>query len=129
MLGAIFAGIIFALVLVFFGRFLKRRFSILFAVVPLGVFLYFLQYINPISNGKTIIQNISWLPSFGVNLNFTLDGLSLIFALLISGIGFLVFAYASEYLKGHEYLDRFYGYLGLFMAAMLGLVLSDNIVT
>lgn len=129
MLGAILAGTLFALVLVFLGKFLKRRFSVLFAVVPLGVFLYFLQYITPISNGKTIIQNISWLPSFGVNLNFTLDGLSLIFALLISGIGFLVFAYASEYLKGHAYLDRFYGYLGLFMSAMLGVVLADNVVT
>src|SRR5690554_774539 len=106
MLGAILAGSLFALVLIFFGRFLKQRFSVLFAIVPLGVFLYFLQYIKPISNGKAIVQDISWLPSFGVNLNFTLDGLSLIFALLISGIGFLVFVYASEYLKGHAYLDR-----------------------
>src|SRR5690606_29250261 len=54
---------------------------------------------------------------------------SLIFALMISGIGFLVFIYASAYLKGDRYLDRFFGYLGLFMAAMLGVVLSDNVIT
>ncbi len=129
MLGAILSGIVFALILVFFGRFLKRRFSVWFAAVPLGIFLYFLQYIDPISQGKIVTQNITWLPTFGVNLDFTLDGLSLIFTLLISGIGFLVFAYASEYLKGNAYLDRFYGYLGLFMSAMLGVVLSDNLIT
>lgn len=129
MLGAILTGVIFALVLVFFGRFLKRRLAILFAAVPLGLFLYFSQYIKPIANGDIITQSVSWLPSFGINLDFTLDGLSLMFSLLITGIGFLVFLYASEYLKGHQYLDRFYGYLGLFMAAMLGVVLSDNVVT
>lgn len=129
MLGAILTGVVFALVLVFFGKFLKRRLSILFAAVPLGIFLYFSQYIKPIANGDTIVQSVSWLPSFGINLDFTLDGLSLMFSLLISGIGFLVFLYASEYLKGHKYLDRFYGYLGLFMAAMLGVVLSDNVIT
>src|SRR5690606_31222431 len=53
-------------------------------------------------------------------------GLSLLFALLITGIGTLVFLYASNYLKGHAYLDRFYAYLSLFMASMLGMVLSDN---
>ncbi len=129
MLGAILTGVVFALVLVFFGKFLKQRLSILFAAVPLGIFLYFSQYIKPIANGDTIVQSVSWLPSFGINLDFTLDGLSLMFSLLISGIGFLVFLYASEYLKGHKYLDRFYGYLGLFMAAMLGVVLSDNVIT
>jgi multicomponent Na+:H+ antiporter subunit A len=63
-----------------------------------------------------------------LNFDFHLDGLSLLFSLLITGIGTLVFAYASNYVKGHPYLDRFYAYLCLFMAAMLGLVLSDNIL-
>src|SRR5690606_21078161 len=48
---------------------------------------------------------------------------------MITGIGFLVFLYTSNYLKGHKYLDRFYGYLSMFMAAMLGLVLSDNMIS
>lgn len=69
-----------------------------------------------------------WIPSLGLNLDFKLDGLSLLFVLLITGIGTLVFIYASSYLKGHPYLDRFFGYLMLFMAAMLGLVLSDNLL-
>jgi multicomponent Na+:H+ antiporter subunit A len=64
----------------------------------------------------------------GIDLNFKLDGLSLLFSLLITGIGTLVFAYASYYLKGHRYLDRFYCYLSLFMASMMGLGLSDNVM-
>jgi multicomponent Na+:H+ antiporter subunit A len=65
----------------------------------------------------------------GINFDFYLDGLAMIFCLLITGIGFLIFIYASSYLKGHVYLDRFFGYLSLFMGSMLGLVLSDNLFT
>lgn len=61
-------------------------------------------------------------------MDFKLDGLSLLFGLMITGIGTLVFFYTSYYLKGDKYLDRFYGYLTMFMAAMLGLVLSDNLI-
>jgi multicomponent Na+:H+ antiporter subunit A len=64
-----------------------------------------------------------------INLNFFVDGLSLLFALMITGIGALVFLYTSSYMKRDAYLDRFYGYLCLFMGAMLGMVLSDNIFT
>lgn len=64
----------------------------------------------------------------GINLDFRADGLSLLFSLLITGIGALVFFYASSYLKDHPYLDRFYCYLCIFMASMLGVVLSDNII-
>src|SRR5690606_30185113 len=67
-------------------------------------------------------------PAMGIDLSFRLDGLSLMFVLLITGIGTLVFLYAAPYLKGHRYLDRFYAYLCMFMAAMLGLVLSDNVL-
>src|SRR5690606_1426731 len=61
--------------------------------------------------------------------DFKLDGLSLLFSLMITGIGTLIYIYTSSYLRGHPYLNRFYTYLGLFMGAMLGLVLSDNIIT
>jgi multicomponent Na+:H+ antiporter subunit A len=70
-----------------------------------------------------------WVPSLGVGFDFRLDGLSMLFSLLITGIGTLVFWYASAYLKGHAYLDRFFGYLSMFMGAMLGLVLSDNVIS
>ena len=129
MLTAILTGFIFSLFLVVAGKFIKRKAAIFSALIPLGLFVYFLQFTKQISSGEIIHKTYEWVPSLGVNLGFTLDGISLIFALMITGIGFLVFAYTAAYLKGHEYLDRFYGYLGIFMAAMLGVVLSDNIIS
>jgi len=61
-------------------------------------------------------------------LSWRLDGLSLLFALLISGIGALVVVYSSAYLQDHRDLGRFYLYLLAFMSSMLGLVLSDNLI-
>ncbi|WP_121665893.1 putative monovalent cation/H+ antiporter subunit A [Mesonia aquimarina] len=129
MLTAILTGFSFSVLLIFLGRFVKGKFSLLPSLLPLGLFIYFAQFIGEISQGKTIVRNYEWIPSFGVNLSFTLDGLSLLFSLMITGIGFLVFAYTSAYLKTHKFLDRFYGYLSAFMAAMLGLVLSDNVIS
>lgn len=129
MLTAILSGFLFSFFLVFAGKFFKGKLAVLSALVPLGLFIYFASFIKRISQGEVITRNYEWVPSFGVNLSFNLDGLSLLFSLLITGIGFLVFAYTAEYLKGHKYLDRFYGYLGMFMGAMLGLVLSDNLLS
>ena len=101
----------------------------LFALLPLALTLYFASLIGPVANGEIIPVSYAWVPSFGVNLSFYVDGLSLVFALLISGMGTLVVIYAGGYLAGHPQLGRFYLYLLLFMTAMLGLVLSGNIIT
>ncbi len=129
MLAAVLTGFLLSIFLVFAGKYFKGKLAVLSALVPLGLFLYFLSFINRVSSGEIITQSVEWVPALGLNLDFTLDGLSLLFTLLITGIGFLVFAYTAAYLKGHEYLDRFYGYLGMFMGAMLGLVLSDNLLS
>ncbi|SOC79094.1 multisubunit sodium/proton antiporter, MrpA subunit [Salinimicrobium sediminis] len=129
MLTAILSGFVFSIFLVFAGKFLKGKLAVLSALVPLALFVYFLSFLPQVAAGEVIRQEIAWVPSLGLDLNFSLDGLSLLFSLLITGIGFLVFAYTAEYLKNHDYLDRFYGYLGMFMGAMLGLVLSDNLLS
>jgi multicomponent Na+:H+ antiporter subunit A len=129
MLVAILLGFLFSMLIPVAGKFFKGKFAIVSALVPLVLFAYFAQYIPQVSGGDLLVHSYSWVPAFGVNLDFTLDGLSLLFSLMITGIGFLVFVYTASYLKGHEYLDRFYGYLGMFMAAMLGLVLSDNLIS
>jgi multicomponent Na+:H+ antiporter subunit A len=72
---------------------------------------------------------IAWAPSLGLTLSFHLDGLGLLFALLISGIGTLVVLYASAYLQDHPRAGRFYASLFAFMGSMLGVALSDNILT
>jgi len=93
--------------------------------VPAAIFIYFAQMIG--RNFHVIDQQIKWVPSLGMNLDFHLDGLSLLFALLISGIGTLVVLYSIFYLSKSEQLGHFYVYLFMFMTAMLGVVLSDNV--
>nr|WP_240458030.1 hydrogen gas-evolving membrane-bound hydrogenase subunit E [Vibrio neptunius] len=70
----------------------------------------------------------SWVPGLDVNLSFKLDGLSFLFAGLISGIGALIQIYALAYLKDNPSRFSFHVYLTLFMLAMLGVVTSDNIL-
>ena len=98
------------------------------ALLPLSLTLFFAGLIGRVAAGEVITVSSPWVPSLGVNLSFYIDGLSLVFALLISGIGTLVIIYAGGYLAGHPQLGRFYIYLLLFMTAMLGLVLSGNII-
>lgn len=74
-----------------------------------------------------IVVSLPWASSLGLTLQFHLDGLGLVFALMITIIGALVVLYASSYLKDHPYLGRFMATLFLFMGAMLGVVLADNL--
>ncbi len=98
------------------------------ALVPAGLFLWAAGYVPTIASGEVVRHAWQWVPSLGVSLSFLIDGLSLIFVLLITGIGTLVMLYSGQYLSGHEHYGRFMGYLTAFMLAMLGLVLADNLI-
>ena len=128
MLFIVLSGIITSCLLIPFGKFFRSGWSNVFSILPIGLFCYFASFIPSISAGETLSESYQWVPSLSINFDFRLDGLSLLFSLLITGIGSFIFIYANSYLKGHPYLDRFYGYLCLFMSAMLGVVLSDNIL-
>ncbi|HEY5601478.1 MAG TPA: monovalent cation/H+ antiporter subunit A [Gammaproteobacteria bacterium] len=78
--------------------------------------------------GDTIILRLAWIPALNLNVAFRLDGLGLLFALLILGIGLLIILYARYYLSEQDSMGRFYCYLLLFMGSMLGIVLSENII-
>ena len=78
--------------------------------------------------GKTVIERLPWMPTVGLELAFRLDGLALLFALLILCIGLLIILYARYYLSERDSMGRFYAYLLLFMGAMLGIVLSENVI-
>jgi len=69
-----------------------------------------------------------WIPEIGLNLGFKLDALSLMFGLLITGIGLLIILYAHSYLGKDDPVGKFFSTMMLFMAAMLGIVLSDNLL-
>jgi len=78
--------------------------------------------------GGIVQTRIDWLPELGLNATFFLDGLGLLFAGLILGIGLLIILYARYYLSDADPMGQFYTYLLLFQGAMLGIVLSDNIL-
>jgi multicomponent K+:H+ antiporter subunit A len=78
--------------------------------------------------GKVLVHQTPWVPAVGLNLGLRLDGLAWMFAGLITGIGLLVIVYAAYYLSPEDPAGRFFATLMLFMAAMLGIVLSDNLL-
>ena len=98
------------------------------AVLPAVLFVWFAGMVPEVQGGATLRHVIDWVPSMGISLSFLIDGLSLTFALLITGIGAAVFLYAGQYLSGHEHYARFMLFLTSFMLAMLGLVTADNLI-
>jgi multicomponent Na+:H+ antiporter subunit A len=86
------------------------------------------EFASVLATGSRIVD-VAWAPSLGLSLSFNLDGLGLLFSLLITSVGTLVVLYASRYLADHPHAGRFYASLFAFMGAMLGVALSDNILT
>lgn len=98
------------------------------ALIPTAIFVFLLTLIEPIASGGVVSARIGWVPAYSLDFSFLVDGLSLTFALTISGIGALVVLYSGAYLKGHPHQGRFFAFLLAFMSAMLGLVLADNML-
>ncbi|MEO0361308.1 MAG: Na(+)/H(+) antiporter subunit A, partial [Pseudomonadota bacterium] len=93
-----------------------------------ALFAFFASFVPNVAAGEVLRWTSPWIPSLGVSLAFLVDGLSLTFALLISGIGTLVLLYSNAYLAGHAQYARFALFLTAFMASMLGLVLADDLI-
>jgi multicomponent Na+:H+ antiporter subunit A len=100
----------------------------LLALLPAGLTAYFISFVPRIAAGETVLERIVWVSALDVHLSMRLDGLSLVFALMICGIGTAIVVYAGGYLHGDRQLPRFYLLLLSFMAAMLGVVLADNLI-
>lgn len=99
----------------------------LFALVPAALFVTFAGMIASVAAGTPVTYAIDWVPALDLRLSFMIDGLSLTFALLITGIGTFILIYAGAYLKHDPGLGRFLAFLLLFLGAMLGLVLADSL--
>ncbi|MEL0436456.1 monovalent cation/H+ antiporter subunit A [Phycobacter sp. K97] len=91
-------------------------------------FVGLLLHAPAVFSGEVITARFDWLPGLGLNANFFLDGLGFLFATLILGIGLLIILYARFYLSREDPMGQFYTYLLLFQGAMVGIVLSDNIL-
>lgn len=126
---AIFIPFIAALLIPFLYKRLSRLHIGWFVLaVPTTLFIALVRYIPAIASGKTYLHTSKWIPSFDINFITYLDGLSMIFGLLITGIGALVVLYSIYYLSAEESLQHFYIYLLLFMGGMLGVVFTDHLM-
>ncbi|MEW6661848.1 MAG: hydrogen gas-evolving membrane-bound hydrogenase subunit E [Bacillota bacterium] len=107
----------------------RHRIGWLVALLPLALFARLLSYLPTVASGQPIQAAYEWVPSLGISFSLYLDGLSLLFALLITGIGLIITVYSVGYLAREESLCNFYVYILLFMGAMLGVVVSNNLIS
>ncbi|MEM9433159.1 MAG: monovalent cation/H+ antiporter subunit A [Pseudomonadota bacterium] len=96
--------------------------------VTLAAFFGLLTNLPQILADDVVTARLDWMPALGLNFTLMLDGLGFFFAFLILGIGLLIIAYARHYLSRDDNMGEFFTYLLLFQGAMVGIVLSDNIL-
>ena len=120
-----FLGAIFPALLIRAGR---KAATLSTAAVSLLALIGLLIHAPAVLRGEVVTARLDWLPGLGLNANFYLDGLGLLFAGMILGIGILIILYARFYLSREDPMGQFYCYLLLFQGAMVGIVLSDNIL-
>lgn len=100
----------------------------MFAIWPAVVFFYLLWVSPQIAGGIPVINAVGWVPSLDVALTFRIDGLSLLFSCMITGIGALILIYTSAYMRESPRLGRFYMYMIIFMVSMVGTVCAENLI-
>ncbi|MEX0958722.1 MAG: monovalent cation/H+ antiporter subunit A [Burkholderiales bacterium] len=98
------------------------------AAVPLAILALLAPMLPEVFAGNAPRVSFAWLPALGLNVSLRLDGLAMLFALLIPAIGLLIILYARYYLSASDPMGRFFVALLLFMGAMMGIVLSDNLL-
>ncbi|AOV07001.1 Na+/H+ antiporter subunit A [Sporosarcina ureilytica] len=127
----IFLPIVAAIIVPFLFRAIKNVHTGWFVLlVPVVLFIYYARFVKGILNGEVHISELPWIPSLDISFTAYMDGLSILFSLLITGIGALVVLYSIFYLdRRREKLNNFYVYLLMFMTAMLGIVQSDNTIS
>lgn len=126
---AVLMGFVLAALAPLMQRWFADRTSLVLAIFPALIATWLFAQAPAVINDGPMLMEWQWVPSLGISLTFMLDGLSLLFGLLISVIGTFVLIYAGSYLKGHQDIARFHIALLAFMVSMLGLVLADGLVT
>ena len=97
-------------------------------LAPLTALVCILSAAGSVVKGTPQTTYWEWAPSLQLALSFRLDGLSLLFGVLITGIGSLIVLYGGAYLRDDESVGRFDCLILFFMGSMLGLVLADNLI-
>jgi NADH:ubiquinone oxidoreductase subunit 5 (subunit L)/multisubunit Na+/H+ antiporter MnhA subunit len=109
--------------------FSPKRMAWILAVFPATAFLILIWLATRIPGGKALTWQIDWIPSLSLSMSLYLDGLSALFAMLVTGIGTIVVIYTGYYFYKEPSCWRFQAYLLGFMTAMLGLVLAGDLIT
>jgi multicomponent K+:H+ antiporter subunit A len=102
--------------------------AVVAGLVTLASLALLVSHAPAVMAGEVVMNRWQWVPEIGLDLVFKLDGLSLMFAGLILFIGLLIVIYAHWYLSAKDSVAKFFSEMMLFMAAMLGIVLSDNLL-
>jgi len=128
MLTAILSGFVLALLAPWVHRIARGATGWVLALLPLGLAAFFASHAGAVAAGAPVTARVAWVPGLGIELAFRLDGLGLLFAVVVAFVGALILVYAGGYLARDAQLGRLYAYLLLFMASMLGVVLADNAI-
>src|SRR5699024_6643669 len=92
---ATFSPFLLAILIPFFYKYIRKIHTGWFVLLlPLALFIYFLSFLPMTTAGEVFMQSVPWVPSLGIHLDLYIDGLSLLFALLITGVGTLVILYS-----------------------------------
>lgn len=118
-----------AIISFFAARIFRKIAGILLSVLPALAFVYLLYSYSEVGRNLAVTSNYAWASELNIHLSFYMDGLSLLFSLLITGIGALILIYSNGYMKSHHHHGRFYAFMFLFMGSMLGVVLAGNVIT
>ncbi|WP_341919186.1 monovalent cation/H+ antiporter subunit A [Polaromonas sp. YR568] len=106
----------------------RNRESTLAGLVALGCALQAAWLFPQLTGGNVIREEIEWVPALGLNLVLRMDGFAWLFCMLVLGIGALVVLYARYYMSASDPVPRFFSFFLAFMGAMIGVVLSGNLV-
>ncbi|GHE85756.1 monovalent cation/H+ antiporter subunit A [Thalassotalea profundi] len=110
------------------GKLTRNQSTSLSLLMPFIALCITISFAPAVFSGEEVRETISWIPLLGINIAFRLDGLALLFVFMIITIGILVIFYARYYLSSKDSMPKLYSYLMLFMTAMLGIVMSNNVI-
>src|SRR5690606_26731694 len=129
MTGVLLLHAVLGLGVILFGARLQRRALLVAGVAPIVGLVWLVARAGGVLDGTPVEESFAWVPALGLDLDFRVDGFSLLMGLLVSGIGVLVFWYSRWYFPAtDEGLGRMVGLLTLFSGSMLGLVTADNLL-
>ncbi len=106
----------------------RNRESTLAGLVALGCAIQIAWLFPRVAQGEVIVERFTWVPALGLDVVLRLDGFAWLFAMLVLGIGALVVLYARYYMSSSDPVPRFFAFFLAFMGAMMGVVLSGNLI-